>query len=81
LRLLAAGSTLSAMSPDDVRAARQRLELTQLQLADALRLARPYGKDVVRSWETGRRPITGPAQVAIAFMLRFGLLEADPPPS
>ena len=61
--------------PDEVKAAREALGMTQLELADALRLDRPYGKDVVRSWETGRRPITGPAQVAILLMLRHGPLD------
>lgn len=57
------------MEPDDVRAARQRLGLTQAELAERLRLAPATGKDTVRSWESGKRPITGPAQVAIEYML------------
>ncbi len=57
------------MTPAEVKAARKRLGYTQSQLADALRLSQPYGKDVVRSWESGRRPISGPAQVAIGLML------------
>lgn len=57
------------MSPEDVRTARQRLGLTQAELAERLRLAAATGKDTVRAWESGKRSITGPAQVAIEFML------------
>lgn len=57
------------MTPDDVREARQRLGITQAELAVRLRLAPATGKDTVRSWESGKRPITGPAQVAIEYML------------
>jgi DNA-binding transcriptional regulator YiaG len=57
-------------TPEQVKAARARLGLTQAELADRLRLAPATGKDTVRSWESGKRPITGPAQVAIEFMLR-----------
>jgi len=58
------------VSPDDVRTARKRLGLTQAELAARLRLAPATGKDTVRSWESGKRPITGPAQVALEYMLR-----------
>jgi DNA-binding transcriptional regulator YiaG len=51
--------------------ARQKLGLTQEGLADALMLTGPYGKDTVRSWESGRRPISGPAQVAISLMVKL----------
>lgn len=57
------------MQPDQVKGARERLGLTQRELAARLHLAEPYGKDVVRSWETGRRPISGPAQAALELML------------
>jgi DNA-binding transcriptional regulator YiaG len=58
------------MSPAEIKEARLKLGLTQAQLAAALNLSEPYGKDVVRSWESGRRPISGPAQVAITLMLK-----------
>lgn len=60
--------------PDQVRTARQRLGLTQAELAVRLRLAPATGKDTVRSWESGKRAISGPAQVAIEYML----LELEP---
>lgn len=62
------------MSGDDLKAARQRLGLTQQGMADALLLTGPYGKDTVRAWEKGRRPISGPAQVAIELMVRLKAL-------
>ena len=58
------------MRPEEVKAARLELGLTQAQLAAALGLNATYGKDTVRSWESGRRPISGPAQVAISLMLK-----------
>jgi DNA-binding transcriptional regulator YiaG len=58
------------VTPADIKEARLKLGLTQAQLAAALNLSEPYGKDVVRSWESGRRPISGPAQVAITLMLK-----------
>lgn len=58
--------------PDEIKAARKALGLTQEGLARALGLQGANSKDTVRSWEDGRRPISGPASVAIAYMLRFG---------
>lgn len=57
------------MTPAEVKDARKRLGLTQQGLADALGLTGEYAADTVRSWEKGRRPITGPAQVAIRLMM------------
>jgi DNA-binding transcriptional regulator YiaG len=58
---------------EQVAAARAALGLTQAELADALELGEGLkaknGKDTVRNWERGARPITGPARVAIRFML------------
>ena len=56
------------MSPDDLRAARRTLGLTQPQLAQALRLG-SRGGQTVSDWERGKRPVPGPAQVAIEGML------------
>ena len=58
------------MTPADIKAARQRLGLTQAGLAGRLRLSGANAADTVRSWEAGRRPISGPAQVAIEMMLK-----------
>ena len=59
------------MTPDEVRAARRELGLTQQGLADALQLDGRYSKDTVRSWESGGRPISGPARVAIGLMIQL----------
>ena len=58
------------MTPSEVRAARQALGMTQAELASALRLASD-GKRTVRHWETegGKYQISGPASVALAFMV------------
>lgn len=55
---------------DQVAAARAALGLTQAQLADALELGGGVNaKDSVRNWERNKRPISGPARVAIRLML------------
>ena len=56
------------MTSDEVRAARYMLGMTQDQLANALRMGGD-GKRAVRRWESGDRHISGPASVAIEFML------------
>lgn len=56
------------MTSDEVRAARYLLGMTQDQLAKALRMGGD-GKRAVRRWESGDRSISGPASVAIEFML------------
>jgi DNA-binding transcriptional regulator YiaG len=56
------------MTPDQVREARKTLGLTQHQLAVLLRLGTD-GKRAVRRWETGDRPISGPASVVLDALL------------
>lgn len=53
----------------DVRRARAQLGMTVNDLRDALRLSADTGGRVIRRWETGTRPITGPAAVAMEAML------------
>jgi DNA-binding transcriptional regulator YiaG len=57
------------MAPDEIKAARAALGVTQTELADALELEGIFGKDTVRNWERGKRPISGPARVAVRLML------------
>ena len=57
------------MSPLEIRAARLALGMNQREFAEALRVG---SEAVIRSWESGRRPISGPASVAIEFLLRQG---------
>lgn len=63
------------MSPEDVRAARAALGMTQAELAEALGLAPASGRDTVRAWEGDQhdkrfRPISGPAALTLRFLLR-----------
>lgn len=55
------------MKPLEIRAARIALGMNQREFAEALRVG---GEAVIRSWESGRRPISGPASVAIELMLK-----------
>jgi DNA-binding transcriptional regulator YiaG len=64
------------MLPDDVRAARQQLGLTQEQLANALGIAGKDAARTVRNWENGRRAISPPAAQCIRYLLKFGPLPA-----
>ena len=66
------------MTPAEVLAARRALGMTQAQLAAALELHPENGKRTVRHWETenGKFAITGPARVALRFML--AALEPQP---
>jgi DNA-binding transcriptional regulator YiaG len=57
------------LKPLELRAARIALGMNQRELAEALLLS---GEATIRSWESGRRPISGPAQVAIRLMLKHG---------
>lgn len=55
------------MSPAELRECRTlALCMTQAELAAALKCT----PAAVRAWEAGRRPISGPAEVAIGFLLR-----------
>lgn len=68
------------MTPAEVKEARLALGFSsQQKLADALGLAGAWRKDTVRSWETGRVAISGPARLALRLMLKErGLLPASP---
>lgn len=56
------------MAPADVKAARDKLGLTQPGLAAMLRMGK-NGDRQVRRWEEGDVPISGPASVAIEALL------------
>ncbi len=64
------------MTPAEVKKSRLQLEMTQHELAAALRVA---SEATIRSWESGRRPIGGPAVVAILLMLKHGTEGVDQP--
>ncbi len=69
------------MSAAEVKEARLALGLkTQQQLADALGLEGKWSKDTVRSWESGRTPISGPSRLLLRRMLKEkGLLDEPKP--
>lgn len=52
------------MTPEQLKAARQRLGLSQNQLAKDLRLGKDGGR-TVRRWELAEREIPGPVEVLI----------------
>jgi DNA-binding transcriptional regulator YiaG len=56
------------MQPTEIRIARERLGFSLQGLAEALQMG-PNGATRIREWEQGKRPITGPAGVAIKLML------------
>ena len=68
------------MTPEEVKAARAILGMTQKQLAEALELNAEFSKDTVRGWEAGRRAVGGPEGVAIRLMVEFHRLNPPPPP-
>jgi DNA-binding transcriptional regulator YiaG len=55
------------MAPTELREARDRLGLTQEELAGLLALG-SGGNRTVRRWETGERAIPGPVVVAMRLM-------------
>lgn len=70
------------MTPDDVKAARLQLGMTQAQFAAALGLVGDEAPRTVRNWESGRRAIGGPAAQCIRYLLKHGPLpstETDEP--
>lgn len=60
------------MNPDRIKSIRSGLGLSQMGLAEALRLG-PNGKRTVRRWETGEIVITGPASLALECMEKHGV--------
>lgn len=62
----------AATTPTEVKAARQRLGLSQQELAEVLRLG-PNGERTIRRWEQGDVPITGPASLALEMLVEKGV--------
>jgi DNA-binding transcriptional regulator YiaG len=56
------------MTPNEIKSARLALGMSQRQLAETLRMGTDGGR-AVRRWESGDRPVSGPASVAIEAML------------
>lgn len=69
------------MKPDEIRALRKRLGLTQTGLGRWLRLGGAQPGHTVRMWESGKRPPSGPVLVcleAFASGYRPPHVEAEP---
>jgi len=59
-------TTSDSMTPEEIKAARRAIGMTQQGLANALHLH----LSTIASWEQGTQPISGPALVAMRYMLR-----------
>lgn len=57
------------MTPDDLRAARKTLGMTQKKLAEALRMGK-WGAQSVAKWEKGLLDVPGPITLGIEFLLK-----------
>tara|TARA_R110002126_G_C10343017_1_gene490969 strand:+ start:567 stop:764 length:198 start_codon:yes stop_codon:yes gene_type:complete len=64
------------MNADEIRAARHQLGLSQVALADALGLSPLNGRRAISRWEDGTVPVSGPAALAIRYMLKYGPLDS-----
>jgi len=62
----------ASMTPAQFKAARKALGFSVPEMAEALHLK---SERAVRNYENGSREISGPIQVTIAYMLRYGPLE------
>lgn len=58
----------NAMKPEELRAARKTLGLSTTELAEALEMG-GNGERLIRRWERGEVPVTGPAAKAIKLLL------------
>ena len=56
------------MTPAELRTARKALDMTQHELAAALRMGK-WGFQTVSVWEKGGNTVPGPVQVAVGLML------------
>jgi DNA-binding XRE family transcriptional regulator len=57
------------MTKEEFRAAREKLGLTQSEMAKALRLRPDNGAASVRAMEAGRKAISGPVSLAVEYLL------------
>lgn len=64
------------MTAEEVVAARHALGLSQSALADALGLSPLNGRRAISRWEDGTVPVSGPAALAIRYMLKYGPLNS-----
>lgn len=57
------------MQAEEFKSIRESLGMSQSELAEALGLS---SSRVVRAYELGERPISGPIQLCLKYMLKFG---------
>jgi transcriptional regulator with XRE-family HTH domain len=62
------------MTPDEVKAIRLALGMTQEQIARAIGIEGPAAKTTFRQWESGRRPINPTAAQCLRYLVKFGQL-------
>lgn len=60
-----AASPYAVITWDGVRKIRMKLDLTRAELARWLMLAPANAHQTVTDWETGAKPVTGPASIAL----------------
>lgn len=56
------------LTPANFRAARNRLGLSQHEMAEALRMGK-WGFQTILKWEKGKQPIPGPVTLAVECLL------------
>lgn len=61
---------MALLKAEQIQKIRNKMGLTQDQLADKLMLAPESGGRTVRRWENGTTPITGPANVALSYIFK-----------
>ena len=58
------------MTPKQLKTIREKLGLSAKQLSVVLRLSDATSGRTVRNWEQGKYPISGPASLALEYLLR-----------
>lgn len=64
------------MTPEDLKKIRHALGMTQSELGRALGLAPNNAGRILRRWEAGDAAVSGPAQVALTYMMQ-GVLDGE----
>lgn len=62
------------MTPEQLKSIRLDLGLTQSEFGRVLGLSGADPSRTVRLWEAGSRPISGPVQLCLAYIVKFGLI-------
>lgn len=62
------------MTPEELKSIRKELGLTQLEFGRVLGLAGADPSRTVRLWEAGKAPISGPVELCLTYIVKYGLL-------